>query len=310
MPTRGPVLERNQLLLETAEERAARQIAAAYNDARRELVDQLISGWTGPGTLQPRDAIDLVRRLGLLQRIDSRLAELEQQAGIILRDVVTSNSELAIEQISRELALLPPSLRPDVTRFTLLDTATIEQFTPVAVQEIGGITAATALSLKREIQNGLIQGQSFPEMVRRVMRITPQGEGPAVWNNSALSAERMLRRTVITANNAAKNAALAKVNATGTIKLQKQAVATIGPRTTRCCLRVHGQIRDVDQPFDLTAEPRFARQMMHPAFHWNCRTSEVMYHPIFEQGGLTTVNMQASAAAELNRRNSDAGTTD
>ena len=302
MPLRGAVLERNQLLLETAESRAARQAANAYNAARRELVEQLITRWTGSSTLTPTQQLDLVRRLGLLQNIDSRLLQLENEVGVILRDLLSANTELAVEQISRELALLPPSLRPNVSQFTMLDTATIEQFVPVVTQEIQGITRTTVLQLRRELQNGLIQGEGFPDLVRRLMASTPTGEGPAVWRNGQLSAERMVRRTVITANNAAKNAALVKVNAAGGTQVQKQAVASIGPRTTKCCLRVHGQIRDVDKPFDLTAEPRFARQMMHPAFHWNCRTSEAMYHPIFEQGALTTASMRSSAMAEFNSR--------
>lgn len=302
MPARTTVLEGNQLLLETAESRAARSVAQAYNAARRELVSTLIERWTGPGTLSPAQQMDLLRRLGLLEAIDSRLGQLEQEVGVVLRGVLNSGSEMAIQQIERELALLPAYLRPDLSQFTLLDTATIEQFVPVAVQDIRGITQAAAATLRRELQNGLIQGQSFPDLVRRLMSATPTGEGPAVWANGQLSAERMVRRTVITANNAAKNAALAKINESGQIRVQKQAVASIGPRTTKCCLRVHGQIRDVDKPFDLTAEPRFARQMMHPAFHWFCRTSEVMYHPAFEQGGLTTANMKSSAQAEIARR--------
>lgn len=302
MPSRSAVLDRNQLLLESSESRAVREVAAAYNEARREIVATLIERWTGPQTLQPRDAIDLVRQLGLLRNIDSRLLQLEQQLGGVLRGVVNAGAELAVEQIGRELGLLPTSLRPAVTQFTLLDTATIEQFVPVAIQDIAGITRSVAATLQRELQNGLIQGQSFPDLVRRLMSATPTGDGPAVWANGQLSAERMVRRTVVTANNAGKNAALAKINATGTITVQKQAVASIGPRTTKCCLRVHGQIRDVDKPFDLTAEPRFARQMQHPAFHWFCRTSEVMYHPAFEQGGLTTASMRSSAVAELARR--------
>lgn len=299
---RAAILDRNQLLLETAESRAARDVAAAYNSARRELVSSLIERWTGTGTLTPAQNADLLRRLGLLQSIDSRLLQLEGQVGRALRGVLNAGAELAVEQIGRELGLLPAYLRPDLSQFTLLDTATIEQFIPVALQDIRGITQALGATLGRELQAGLIQGESFPNLVRRLMSATPTREGPAVWASGQLSAERLVRRTVITANNASKNAALAKINATGTITVQKQAVASIGPRTTRCCLRVHGQIRDVDKPFDLTAEPRFARQMMHPAFHWFCRTSEVMYHPAFEQGGLTTANMRSSATAELARR--------
>lgn len=302
MPTRGAVIERNQLLVETAETRAARAVASAYNQARRELLATLIERWTGSDTMTPSQQADLLRRLSLLQTIDARLLELERTVGVALRDAVNSVSELAVEQIGRELALLPPHLRPVMAQFALLDTATVETFVPVVMEEIRGITQATTAALRRELQSGLIQGEGFPQLVQRLMSATPSGDGPATWRNGELSAERMARRTVITANNAAKNAAMGKINAEGTITVQKQAVASIGPRTTKCCLRVHGQIRDVDKPFDLTAEPRFARQMMHPAFHWNCRTSEVMYHPAFEQGGLTTATMQSSARAELRRR--------
>lgn len=302
MPPRAAVIERNQLLLETAESRAAWSVASAYNQARRELIATLIERWTGPSNILPRDAIDLMHHLSILQTIDARLLELERQVGRGLRDAVNSVSELAVEQIGRELALLPQALRPNLSQFTLLDTATIEQFLPVVTEEISGIATATRAALRRELQTGLIQGEGFPQLVSRLLSATPPGEGPAVWRNGELSAERMARRTVITANNAAKNAALAKVNQSGVVKVQKQAVASIGPRTTKCCLRVHGQIRDVGEPFDLTAEPRFARQMMHPAFHWFCRTSEVMWHQSFESGGLTTADMRASAAAELARR--------
>lgn len=302
MPQRSAVLERNQLLIETAETRAAREVARAYNSARRELLATLLERWTGSGTLTPNQAADMLRRLGLLQVVDARLAELERSVGLILRDVVNGGSELAVEQIMRELALLPLELRPNMSQFALLDTATVEQFIPVVTEEIRTITASTMAQLRRELQSGLIQGESFPDLVRRLISATPTGEGPAVWRNGQLSAERMVRRTVITANNAAKEAALGAINREGTVTVQKQAVASIGPRTTKCCLRVHGQIRDIGEPFELTAEPRFARQMMHPGFHWNCRTSEVMYHPVFERGGLTTASMRTSAAAEIARR--------
>lgn len=302
MPTRGAVIERNQLLLEGAEERAARQVAAAYNQARRELLDFVIARWTGPDTLTPSRQLDLLRRLGLLQAIDGRLAVLEREVGIVLRDAITSCSELALEQVGRELALLPIELRPNLAQFMMIDNAMIEQFAPAALRDIAGVRQTTMLTLRRELQTGLLQGQGFKDLARRLMASTPTGEAPAVWRNGQLSADRLVRRSVITANNAAKNAALQKVNQEGTVRVQKQAIASIGPRTTKTCLRVHGQIRDVDQPFDLIAEPRFARQMLHPAFHWNCRTSEAMYHPAFERGGLTTTSMRSSASAELARR--------
>lgn len=301
MPSRGQVLERNQALLERAEDRHARQVAQAYNQARRELVSTLIERWTGSAALRPGAAVDLLRRSALLSQVDDRLIDLEQQTGTILRDVVSSTSELAVESVQRELALLPSAFQVSM-QFTGIDERMIEQFIPAVLEDIEGIRRMVRLQLGRELQSGLLQGESFPNLVRRLMAATADGEGPAVWRNGQLSAERMTRRTVITAANAAKQDAYGEINRRGGVRVQKQAVAAIQDNTTVTCLRVHGQIRDVDQPFTLTGEPRFAREMQHPAFHWNCRTSEVMYHPSFEQGGLNTPNMRSSAQAELRRR--------
>lgn len=302
MPTRGQTLTRNQLLIEREENRQARAVASAYNQARREIVSFLLERWTGARTLRPEEAAELLRQLALLAQIDGRLALLEREVGAMLRDAVSAASELAVDQVRREIALLPAELRPDIRQFAQIDTRMIERFVPAVVDEVQGATAALRLQLRRELQAGLIQGQPFPDLVRRLMAATPTGEAPAIWRNGQLSAERLTRRLVITANNAAKEASLRQINAAGNVRVQKQAVASIGPRTTRTCLRVHGQIRNVDEPFTLTAEPRFAREMMAPAFHWNCRTSVAMYHPLFERGGLNTANMQSSARAELKRR--------
>ena len=68
---RPDVMARNQLLMERAETSAARQVAAAYNQARRELLTELITRWIGPGTLRPEEALDLARQLGILQAIDA-----------------------------------------------------------------------------------------------------------------------------------------------------------------------------------------------------------------------------------------------
>lgn len=302
MPSRSRAIERNQTLLESAESRAARQVAQAYNQARRELVANLLERWTGNVTLSPNQAADLLRRLGILENIDSRLLQLEREVGVILRDVVTGGTELAIEQIARELALLPVDLRPSVGQFSMLDTELVDRFIPIVTEEMHGVTQATLAQLRRELQSGLLQGESFPNLVQRLMAPTPSGEGPALWRNGQLAAERMIRRTVITANNMSKQSALEKVNAAGTVQVRKQWMASIGPRTTNCCLRAHGQIVDVDQPFTLTGTPRFAREMLSPPGHWNCRSSIVMWHESFEQGALPTSKLRDDARAEIARR--------
>ena len=82
---------------------------------------------------------------------------------------------------------------------------------------------------------------------------------------------------------------------------QRLAVAAVDGRTTDCCLRVNGQVvNGVDAPFILTGEPRFADKLVDPPFHWNCRTSVVLYMEEFDNGA--TGFLREQSQAELARR--------
>lgn len=83
-------------------------------------------------------------------------------------------------------------------------------------------------------------------------------------------------------------------------KFKKQAVAGLDERTTDCCLRVHAQVREIDDPFDLYGTPRYADKMDWPAFHYYCRTSGTLYLPEFDDG--VTVSMRLGADQILRER--------
>jgi hypothetical protein len=83
---------------------------------------------------------------------------------------------------------------------------------------------------------------------------------------------------------------------------RKQAVAVIAKNTTDCCLRVHGQIQDLDAPFELEGTPRYADEQQHPPFHDFCRTVESLWVEKFETAGVTTGQMRDAARAELTAR--------
>lgn len=302
---RAATLDRNQSALERLEEQQARRVAAAYRQARAEIVDRLISGWTGTDILTPDQAASLLRQLQLLQQVDSRLRALEQELGQIMRGVVNSSSELAIEQMRRELALLPADVRPDNrAMFATINTRMIERFVPVAVQDMRLATGSLSLTIQRELQTGLLQGQSFNQLVRRVMAPEPTGVGTAVWSNGALSAERAVRRAVIASENSAKTEALGEVQRE-IPQVRKQWMSTISRNTTETCLLAHGQIVDVDEQFTLTGQPRFADHLLAPPAHWNCRSSVVMWHASFESSGLSTQDMRSAARAETRRRENE-----
>lgn len=85
-------------------------------------------------------------------------------------------------------------------------------------------------------------------------------------------------------------------------KFQRQAIAAIDEHTTECCLRVHGQIVGLDEPFHLTGQPRFAPYVQNPPFHFQCRTSQALYLPEMEAIGVPTGEMRDAAQAELSAR--------
>lgn len=82
---------------------------------------------------------------------------------------------------------------------------------------------------------------------------------------------------------------------------RKQAVAALDERTTDCCLRVHGQVVDLDKAFHLTGQPRFAQYVDNPPFHWSCRTATALVRPQ-DAGDELTQAMIDAARAELAAR--------
>lgn len=299
-PARRAAIDRSQHIIETAEVQAARALAAAYNQARRELLDAMLQMWSrlqaGALAPTPERILQLIRQMGMLGQIDTRLRQLETDTGLILRGVVVDASERGLDAIQRELGTLPADVRQAMRPFSLIDTALVERFLPLALDEAHLATGSLANMLRRELQVGILQGESFPALVQRML-----GADQSVWVRGRVSAELGVRRMVIHANNAAKLDYLRQARR-DIPELRKQVVASIQSNTTETCLRAHGQVRLLDENFELTGEPRFADAMMHTPFHWNCRSAIAAWHPIFERGGMTTSSMRDDAAAELRRR--------
>jgi len=154
--------------------------------------------------------------------------------------------------------------------------------------------------LKSELRVGVLRGESFPQLVKRLL-----ARDASVFSRGRVSAELGARRTVIYANNAARQAWY-ETYAEQVPGLGKQAVAAIDENTTDCCLRVHGQVQALGEPYRLTGTPRFADRVAFPPFHWNCRTSSVAYHADFEKGArITTAMMQKAARQELQARRNE-----
>lgn len=294
--TRQRVLTRNQRLIESTEDRVTRDVVRTYEQARKELIARLLTAWTATEPSPGRAAAQL-QTLGILGEVDARIAQLEADFGEVLRTAVLAQDEIALQQIRREIGALGQLANIDVPQLSSVEFALIETHLPALTDSLTLWSNSVRLQLRSELQSGLIQGESFDKLIKRLM-----AQDKSIWANGRNSAELMARRTVITANNGSKTAYIAQAQQ-AIPDIKRQVVAVIAGNTTRCCLAAHGQIRGVDEPFTLAERPRYADRMMYPAFHWRCRTSIAMYHPIFETaGGLTTESMRQAAQEEMSGR--------
>ena len=105
-----------------------------------------------------------------------------------------------------------------------------------------------------ELRVSLARGDGFREMVSRMLARNVTQDGASIFRRGKVSAELMTRRAVIQADNASRHQVYAEAKQ-AIPGLKRQAVAAVKPTTTKTCLRVHGQIREVDEPFELTADP-------------------------------------------------------
>ncbi len=300
----------DQRFMERLEGTLARELGNAYAAARREILSRIeerrrrlaqAGAFSTAAEEVARQRLQraLARDTALFQQIDVRMRVLRGDVAEVVRSqqgrAVQAGQQVAreeVEVVRRGLGVRRLGFTFDVINF---DTAEIglEEALAALLQD----QAAVAQALTSGLRLGLLQGESFDQLLDRLL-----AEEGSIWARGPLSALLGARRTVITAENAARDA-LYQSYARAIPGLQKQALAVISPQTTECCLRVHGQIQPVERPYALTGEPRFSDEMMYPAFHWNCRTASVAYHAEFEEGAaLPTRAMVAQAQGELARR--------
>lgn len=274
-----------------------RQIVAAYNAARRDLLATLADAYATLGdNPTPEQIRTLTTNVGLIQAIDQRLASLEGQTEGVLRQGLTAVGGDAFDSIAAEVGILARALGVEMPAFAI--DPLLEVSIAPTIDQVPGLIASLKSQLTASLRESLAAGERMTNIAKGLL-----GVDDSVFRRGLTSAELATRRAVVQAENNARLRFLE--NASKSIKgLQKQAVAfATGSDTTETCLRVHGQIQPINKPFDIVGRPSFGEKQMQPPFHWNCRTTVAAYHPIFEEtSAVTTDGMVAQAKAELARR--------
>lgn len=168
--------------------------------------------------------------------------------------------------------------------------------TPAWLDRLDTSIATTTAQLR-------ISQASADDIRARLISETAAAGRQSAWAASGTAAALEETRDVWTYGSALLGAYLFYLNdGEPNVTFEKQAIATIDERTTDCCLRVHGQVQPIDEPFKLDGTPRYADEIQDPPFHWYCRSSETLYHPDFEQVGIPTETMKTQAQKELDAR--------
>lgn len=292
------LLDQAQLMLIRREAETVRSLMRVYETARKELLAILSERMANID----QDDAAAVRRLatdaGLFRAIENRMDQLEREFTGLLDDRLRAFASSGGDQVLQEIEVMARGLGVNFFRFQIDDIMLL--LVQPEIESIPAIVQPVARHIISELRTGLALGQRFSDLAKRVLSDDPAAA--STFRRGKTSAELMVRRAVHQVNNHSRMLFMEKAKEQ-LPKLQKQAIGHIGQNTTKCCLRVHGQVQDLDKPFDLTAEPRFARKMMAPPFHWSCRTAAAPYMAEWEKRSqLKTSDMREAAKDEQARR--------
>lgn len=293
----------NSRYLAEIDRESAREISRAYEAARNEILGMVEERRR---YLQRRYPQSVERELTMLLARDEAMLQQVDARSYALRSWLLSTTEETWGDVMRRGAAFAGDevgVAEDFTgirlgfSFALVDFTSVEVGLAEALRLLEQSQVATAAALRTGLRMGLLQGESFDDLTRRVL-----GQDASVFNRGYTSAMLGVRRNTIHANNAGRDLVYRDWGSR-IPGMMKQAIAAIDERTTDCCLRVHGQIKRLNEDYELAGEPRFADRMAYPPFHWNCRSSSVAYMAEWEEGSRVTTSMMRDAAqAELTAR--------
>ncbi len=286
--------------IQKREARLVRKVIRAYATALTDIRTRVAARLQTLGdTPTPSQIRSMGNDVMLIRAIEARLAILEDEFVGIFREEIPVVARMGILSGSEEVLIIAKALGVELFEFSI--NPLLEPVIESTIQQIPGEIAKFKGAIVAELRAGLSAGEPIPALMRRVFQRTPVDGRSSTFKRGMVSAELLTRRAVVQASNNAKAIYLEETQQQ-LPQLRKQAVASINGRTSDTCLRVHGQIKPINKPFDLSGTARFARRMMAPPFHWNCRTTVAAYHPVFEEGGVTTADMRREAKQELNNR--------
>jgi hypothetical protein len=253
--------------------------------------------------------VEIVLRTGNSSQLRAmfrrELADLQRTVGGVIRGY-TSPVDEAVATFARQqfelVQRLAPERPPD---FGQAQQATAEERKRILdslAENIGHWLEALEARLQAELSRMQTAGESEKAITDRLLAEDIADGRVSVWRHGGNTMAASGSQDLWTAATAAAAAYYKAGEGQTGERWRKQVIAAIDERTTDCCLQVHGQIQDLDEPFHLTGTPRYSDYEQHPPFHDFCRTAETLWMERFEAVGITTDEMREAARAELEAR--------
>lgn len=169
--------------------------------------------------------------------------------------------------------LIPEVVYATVTKIPVHLTSSTGKVTRKTIGElISDFSVRTANSITREIQFGLIQGDSIDDITKRISTLTG--------TRTRREAEALVRTVV---NHVGTQARQRVLETNSSIISGERFVATLDSRTTFICIKYDGKI------FKIGSGP-------YPPLHFNCRSTRApVVDPVFNLGGLKGQRPQKGA---------------
>jgi len=258
-------------------ERELRQLySQAYADIKKKS-EAILSKINTTPDMTATQRYEEFRKYNRLQSLEAQVADILRDTNaeavrIIngkMADVYSTNYQAATKMFPKDVVF--PPLGKSAVRSVL--TGQVTPFKQLAVDTLLS-RAEIERDLTRSLLTGIMQGESIPNLARRMKDIT----------NKTLSESIRIARTETTrvANSAKQD--VGEQGASMGFKMKKQWVSTQEPRRTRTeHLAADGQIVDIDKPFIVGGE-----KLMYPGDEagsaWNtincrCTTINIIENP-------------------------------
>lgn len=274
---------RHAILIEQLKNREARKILTRLNtdvlpDVLREIERRLSKGISTKRFIKLRRAYTLLIREGY------------KRLGIDLREGLVPIAEAeALNQIRLINQLSPIQLSltiPSIPTLRVLANGKVRGQT--VKKYFSNLAAKDANEITRQLQIGLVEGESVPELVRRIRGTREQAFTDGVLNTTRHNAETIARTAV---NDITTKAREEVYKANTDVVSQVKYLATLDSRTTAICASLDGRVFNIDEG------PR-------PPQHFNCRSTTVPIMKSFKELGIPGLNelppaTRASASKEF-----------